>query len=161
MRPHGRRSGREKYLSTEYDLIIVDEAVQIEPDALMELMSRARTSNERVKQDGGAEVWLVTNPGGPSHGLLSDLFITHTPDFERYPALAKTYDPNKWVFIKATLDENPYLDPDYESLALTGLRRGRYQQLRYGNWEAMDGAFFEEWQAERDGQPWHVRSLAA
>jgi hypothetical protein len=134
----------QKYLSAEYDLIIVDEAVQIEPDFLMELMSRARTSNEAVKAAGGAEVWLLTNPGGPSHGLLRDLFISHTPDTERYPAMAKSYDPSQWVYVPAKLDDNPYLDPDYEHLSLTGLRKARYEQLRHGDWDAAEGQFFEE-----------------
>jgi hypothetical protein len=134
----------QKYLSAEYDLIIVDEAVQIEPDFLMELMSRARTSNEAVKAAGGAEVWLLTNPGGPSHGLLRDLFISHTPDTKRYPAMAKSYDPSQWVYVPAKLDDNPYLDPDYEHLSLTGLRKARYEQLRHGDWDAAEGQFFEE-----------------
>lgn len=149
----------QKYLSAEYDLIIVDEAVQIEPDFLMELMSRARTSNEAVKAAGGAEVWLLTNPGGPSHGLLKDLFIDHSPDTERYPAMARSYKPEQWVYLPARLDDNPYLDPDYEHLALTGLRKTRYEQLRHGDWDAAEGAFFSEWQLRRDGRPWHVREL--
>lgn len=137
----------QKYLSAEYDLIIVDEAVQIEPDFLMELMSRARTSNEAVKAAGGAEVWLLTNPGGPSHGLLKDLFIDHTPDVERYPAMARSYDPSKWVYVPAKLDDNPYLDPDYEREGLSGLRRARYEQLRHGDWDAAEGQFFESFSA--------------
>ena len=145
----------QKYLSAEYDLIIVDEAVQIEPDFLMELMSRARTSNEAVKAAGGAEVWLLTNPGGPSHGLLRDLFIAHTPDTERYPAMARSYDPNQWVYVPAKLDDNPYLDPDYEHLSLTGLRKARYEQLRHGDWDAAEGQFFEEFSART-----HARDLA-
>jgi hypothetical protein len=145
----------QNYLSAEYDLIIVDEAVQIDPDALMELMSRARTSKEHVKADGGAEVWLVTNPGGPSHGLLRDMFITNSPDTERYPALARSYDPAKWLYLKATLDDNPYLDPDYENLSLTGLRKARYEQLRYGDWDAAEGQFFEEFSART-----HARGVA-
>jgi hypothetical protein len=65
----------QKYLSSEYDLIIPEEAVQYPPDPLMELMSRARTSNEKVKELGGPWVWLPTNPGGPSHHLLKANFI--------------------------------------------------------------------------------------
>lgn len=145
----------QKYLSAEYDLIIVDEAVQIEPDFLMELMSRARTSNEAVKAAGGAEVWLLTNPGGPSHGLLKDLFIDHNPDVERYPAMARSYKPEQWVYVPAKLDDNPYLDPDYEHLSLTGLRRARYEQLRHGDWDAAEGQFFEEFSART-----HARDLA-
>lgn len=134
----------QKYLSAEYDLIIGDEAVQFDPDGLMEVMSRARTTNEAVIAAGGAEVWLVTNPGGPSHALLKDLFITKTPDVERYPALAAHYRPEEWRFIPATLDDNPYLDPAYETLALSGLRKARYEQLRHADWDVAEGQFFEE-----------------
>jgi hypothetical protein len=137
----------QKYLSTEYDLIIAEEGVQFQPDALMELMSRARTSNPHVIARGGAEVWIPTNPGGPSHALLRDLFITHTPDIERYPAMKTKYRPEQWCFIPAKLDDNPYLDPDYESLALSGLRKARYEQMRHGDWDAAEGMFFDDFSA--------------
>lgn len=133
----------QKYLSAEYDLIILEEAVQYKPDAIMELMSRARTSNERVKALGGPWVWMLTNPGGPSHGLLEDLFINKEPDTETYPAMAQYYKPEEWSHVHTTLDDNPYIDEDYAALALSGLRKTRYAQLRHGDWSAADGAFFE------------------
>lgn len=133
----------QKYLSSEYDLIIPEEAVQYPPDPLMELMSRARTSNERVKELGGPWVWLPTNPGGPSHHLLKAFFIDKLPDIEQYPAMAKTYQPDQWGYLHATLDDNPYIDPDYEQLSLSGLRKARYAQLRHGDWDAAEGTFFE------------------
>ena len=133
----------QKYLSSEYDLIIPEEAVQYPPDPLMELMSRARTSNDEVKKLGGPWVWLPTNPGGPSHHVLKELCIEKTPDTERYPAMAKSYNPADWAYVHATLDDNPYIDPDYESLSLSGLRSARYKQLRHGDWDAAQGTFFE------------------
>lgn len=145
----------QKYLSSEYDLIIPEEAVQYPPDALMELMSRARTSNEKVKALGGPWVWLPTNPGGPSHHLLKSLFIDRLPDVEQYPAMAKTYKPEQWGYLHATLDDNPYIDPDYEELALSGLRKARYAQLRHGDWDAAEGTFFEMFSKAS-----HVRAIA-
>lgn len=133
----------QKYLSSEYDLIIPEEAVQYPPDPLMELMSRARTSNDAVKAKGGPWVWLPTNPGGPSHHLLKALFIEKQPDTEQYPAMARTYKPEQWGYVHATLDDNPYIDPDYEQLSLSGLRKARYAQLRHGDWDAAEGTFFE------------------
>lgn len=133
----------QKYLSSEYDLIIPEEAVQYPPDPLMELMSRARTSNEKVKGLGGPWVWLPTNPGGPSHHLLKANFIDKQPDIEQYPAMAKSYKPEQWQYLHATLDDNPYIDPDYEDLSLSGLRKARYAQLRHGDWDAAEGTFFE------------------
>lgn len=133
----------QKYLSAEYDLIILEEAVQYKPDAIMELMSRARTSNERVKELGGPWVWALTNPGGPSHHLLESLFIEKEPDTETYPAMAKFYNPTEWSHVHTTLDDNPYIAEDYAAIALSGLRKTRYAQLRHGDWSAADGAFFE------------------
>jgi hypothetical protein len=144
----------QKYLSSEYDLIIPEEAVQYKPDALMELMSRARTSNEDVKARGGPWVWLPTNPGGPSHHLLKSFLIDKEPDVEQYPAMARKYKPEQWTYLKATLDDNPYIDPDYEELSLSGLKKTRYAQLRDGDWDAAEGAFFEMFSRET-----HVREM--
>jgi len=144
----------QKYLSSEYDLIIPEEAVQYQPDPLMELMSRARTSNEQVKAMGGPWVWLPTNPGGPSHHLLKSFFIDKAPDTETYPAMAKSYRPDQWGYTHATLDDNPYIDPDYEQLSLSGLRKARYEQLRHGDWDAAEGTFFEIFQKSS-----HVRAV--
>lgn len=145
----------QKYLSSEYDLIIPEEAVQYPPDPLMELMSRARTSNEAVKALGGPWVWLPTNPGGPSHHLLKSFFIDQNPDTEQYPAMAKTYRADQWGYTHATLDDNPYIDPDYEQLSLSGLRKARYAQLRHGDWDAAEGTFFEMFSKTH-----HVREIA-
>ncbi len=145
----------QKYLSAEYDLIILEEAVQYKPDAIMELMSRARTSNEQVKAMGGPWVWMLTNPGGPSHALLEDLFIEQEPDIETYPAMAKYYRPEEWSYVHTTLDDNPYIGEDYAAIALSGLRKTRYAQLRHGDWSAADGAFFEIFTKKT-----HVRSIA-
>jgi hypothetical protein len=144
----------QKYLSSEYDLIIPEEAVQYPPDPLMELMSRARTSNEKVKELGGPWVWLPTNPGGPSHHLLKANFIDKEPDIEQYPAM-KSYNPEQWQYLHATLDDNPYIDPDYEALSLSGLRKARYEQLRHGDWDAAEGTFFELF-----NRATHVREIA-
>jgi hypothetical protein len=145
----------QKYLSAEYDLIILEEAVQYPPDALMEIMSRARTSNEAVKAKGGPWVWLPTNPGGPSHHLLKSFFIDRTPDTEQYPAMATSYRPEQWGYTHATIDDNPYIDPDYEQLSLSGLRKARYAQLRHGDWDAAEGTFFEMFNKST-----HVRDVA-
>jgi hypothetical protein len=42
------------------------------------------------------------------------------------------------------LDDNPYLDEEYES-TLSVLNRVRYEQLRHGDWTVFSGQFFSEW----------------
>jgi phage terminase large subunit len=149
-------SAVQKYLSSEYDVIILEEAVQFQPDHIMEVMSRLR-SQPHIKAEGGPWAILPTNPGGPSHHLLKELFVDKQPDYERYPAMVprldpitgepKGYRPEQWVFYPAKLDDNPYIDPDYEGMALSGLRKTRYEQLRHGDWNASEGQFFEMFSA--------------
>lgn len=147
----------QKWLSAEYDQIGFDEGSTFEPDQYLEISTRARTSNPAVQAAGGPWCDVVTNPGGRCWALLKDLFVTHTPDFEIYPGLAEIYDPRFFVYIKSLLDDNPYIDPGYaRSLAMLG--KARFEQLRWGNEDITEGAFFS-WHANRDGKPWHVREV--
>jgi hypothetical protein len=148
-----------RYLSTEYGAIACDEASQTPVDSegmspLGELSTRARKVYRDVQ---GKEVrprfFPVSNPGGPSAGWLCEMFIDHAPDFEKYPALKKKYDPAQWAYIPARLDDNPYQDPEYED-TLTVLSAVRFEQLRHGDWHVFSGQFFREWSDRR-----HVRSM--
>ncbi|MCR4342145.1 MAG: phage terminase large subunit [Gemmatimonadaceae bacterium] len=142
----------KKYLSTEYHCIVPDEGSQFDPRPLLELSTRAR----RISPDGTekGKFWVVSNPGGPSSSMLLDFFIDHMPDWDQYPSkLREKYDPEQWVYIPGTLDDNPYLDPDYES-SLALLAPWRYDQLRHGDWRVFAGQFFGTFNERR-----HVRDL--
>jgi phage terminase large subunit len=139
-----------RYLSTEYGAIVPDEASLYPVDAegstpLAELSTRAR---KVYKDTAGKEVRPkfvpVTNPGGPSARWLRDMFIDHEPDFEKYPQLAKVYDPAQWLYIPAKLDDNPYQDPEYE-VTLANVSKVRFEQLRHGDWSVFSGQFFSDW----------------
>jgi len=142
-----------KYLSAEYDVIITDEGALYDPDALLSLSTRARTSNAAARAAGCPKFWVVTNPGGPASQMLLDFFIDHTPDFEERPQLRGKYDAADWHFVPALLDDNPYIDPGYEN-DLAVEKPHRYQQLRYGNFRVFAGQFFPAWQEQK-----HVVSL--
>lgn len=141
----------QKYLSTEYDEILADEGSRFDPMRLLELSTRARSSKQAILAAGGPWFDVVSNPGGRAADMLKDLFILKEVDADKYPVLAGVdadgkpfYDPSEWAYIPATLDDNPYLDPAYvKSLAV--LQPWRYQQLRYGDWDAIAGAFFTHW----------------
>jgi len=148
-----------RYLSTEYGAIVPEEAslYPVDPDGstpLAELSTRARKVYTDLKgQPVRPRFMPVSNPGGPSAGWLLDMFVEHTPDFDRYPALVKKYDQTQWVYLPARLDDNPYQDPEYED-TLAVLSKWRYEQLRHGDWHVFSGQFFSKW-AERI----HVRDL--
>jgi hypothetical protein len=144
-----------RWLSTEYDEIACDEGSTFNPDHILELSTRARTSKPAVRKAGGAKFDVGTNPGGPAWAVLRDLFVTHEPDWEAFPNLKKRYTPEQWVYLKSLLDDNPYRDPEYED-SLAVLSEARYEQLRWGAEFVTDGQFFRQWRAELDGKPWHV-----
>jgi len=148
----------QRYIGIEYGAIVADEASLYPVDAdgvtpLAELSTRARRVYQEVWGPDGGKVPAtvtprflpVTNPGGPSAAFLKDFFIDHAPDLERYPALREDYRPEEWAYLPARLDDNPYLDPQYER-SLAVLNKTRYEQLRHGDWSVFSGQFFSEWQ---------------
>lgn len=160
----------EKYLSTEYDDITCDEGSTFEPEALLALSTRARSTKAGVLADamargastvaGGATFRVPTNPGGPSAAVLLDFFIDHAPDFDTFPALRETYDPAQWGYLPGVWTDNPYLDAAYWD-ALAVLPAWRYEQLRHGDWRVFSGQFFSQWNTRRHvvdlGTPTGVR----
>ena len=137
-----------KYLSTEYDVIVPDEGSLYDPTSLLSLSARARSKKPQVQAAGGAKFWVVTNPGGPASQVLLDFFIDHTPDFDERPQLREKYDPSEWTFVPALLDDNPYIDPEYDA-ALAVEKPWRYEQLRFGNFRIFGGQFFPTWRESR------------
>jgi hypothetical protein len=126
------------------------------------VLAELRTMARAVYTDrAGATVHPVfvcaTNPGGPSAAWLKDMFIDHAPDFELFPRLRPVFDEAtgeqtegykaaQWHYIPATLDNNPYIASTYRQDNLSGLSDTRYRQLAEGDWTAMRGAFFPEFQ---------------
>jgi hypothetical protein len=161
------------YLSSEYDVIAPDELVTFDRDEMLELFSRARSSNAAlfalrggyryldVNEDGdpewmetdGSMVLTATNPGGKGARWIKDFFIDQTPDADEHPNYRKEF----WAFHGARLKDNPYIKRSYVS-TLKDLSDTRRRQLLDGDWDAFEGQFFE-WRATQDGQPWHVQDL--
>lgn len=148
------------HLGTNYGAIVAEEGSQypltedgVSP--LGELSTRAREIYRDTHGNLVQPIFIVpSNPGGPSSTFLLDFFIDHTPDFDVYPALKKVYDPARYSYLPATLDDNPYMDPEYESITLAILPKWRYLQLRHGDWHVFSGQFFSRFRPDH-----HVRDL--
>lgn len=67
-----------KYLSAEYDLMVIDEATTLTADQITQVASRLRTTREKAAAGARPHLGLFTNPGGASHAWMYDLFITAT-----------------------------------------------------------------------------------
>ena len=147
---HCENVGDEQdYLSTEYDRIAFDELVTFDQGPALEIMSRARTSKAEVMAAGDAQVWCGTNPGGRGALWVREFFIDHSVDRAQFPS----YDEGRYAFVEATLDDNPYISPEYRR-DLEDLPEMRKRQLLYGDWFAFEGQFFSEWRSDV-----HVRHL--
>lgn len=119
-----------RLLSTEYDLIFVDEAIEATPEDLDTLVTRLRNGRLSYQQ-----LIMSTNPGPPAHhlkqradaGRCTLLYSVH----EDNPRL---YDGGEWT--------------EYGQAYLTrldSLTGARYQRMRWGKWVAAEGLVYESW----------------
>lgn len=125
----------QNYLSAEYDLIEPDELVTFEETPTLLIASRARTTKPNVRP----KVRAGTNPGGPQSYWVRARFIDHTVDRADYP----DYDPADWQFIESKLEDNPYLNKEYER-SLMNLPPELRRAYRDGDWDIFPGQYFPE-----------------
>lgn len=151
---HCQNVGDEKkYLGDAYHAVYPDEAATFEQKQIIGVAGRLRSSIRGVKPRLG----MTSNPGG-SHTLwLRDYYITKQT--EKIQQDNPRYKPENYEFIQAMLWDNPYyMDPDgtystYED-RLFEYDPERRRQLLLGDWDALAGQFFPEFDSDR-----HVKIL--
>ena len=151
-------SAIQNYLSSEYDIIAPDELVTFGRDVMLELFTRARTTNPAMialrgipEEDyDGALILSASNPGGRGGLWVKDFFIDRQPDPDEFP----DYIPDQWRFLPARLHDNPYLKVGGYVQSLSSLPAHRKQQLLDGDWSLYEGQFFTEFREKL-----HVRSV--
>ena len=146
-----------RYQGQAFSYIAFDELTQHStPFAWNYMRSRLRTTD----QDLPLFMRATTNPGGPGHMWVKQMFIDPAPAGKKFAATnietgedlvypeghAKEGQPLFMRrFIPASLKDNPYLmqDGQYEAnlLALPEMQR---RQLLEGDWAVADGAAFPE-----------------
>jgi phage terminase large subunit len=129
-----------EYLSREYDLILFDELVTFTETQYLLISSRAR--NKRT--DWAPMVVAGTNPGGPGAAWVTELFINKDRDLKKYP----NYKPDQHHYIKALLDDNPYVNESYVEF-LMDLPPDMRDAYRWGRWDIFPGQYFKEFRRER------------
>jgi PBSX family phage terminase large subunit len=117
-----------RLLSTEYDLIFVDEAIEVSEEDLDTLASRLRNGAFPVQQ-----LIMCTNPGPPTHHLKV------RADTHRAEMLLSQHEDNPRMH-----DGRSWTKYGGEYLArLDKLTGPRLKRLRYGVWAAADGLVYE------------------
>lgn len=127
-----------KIMSSEYDLIYVQEATEMTVDDLELMTSRLRNGRISFQQ-----LLMDCNPQQPSHllkkrcdaGTTVMLHARH----EDNPVLFDVLPDGTYVLTERGRDYIGKLD------ALTGVRKLR---LRHGQWAAAEGIIYEDWRPE-------------
>lgn len=148
----------QNYLSAEYDVIAPDELVTFNRDVMLELFTRARTTNVHMtklrgipgEDYDGALILAASNPGGRGGLWVKDFFIDGQPDRDEFP----DYVPRHWAFLAARLSDNPYLKVAGYTQQLSNLTLSRKRQLLDGDWSVYEGQFFSEFRERL-----HVRDV--
>lgn len=128
------------YLSREYDLILFDELVTFTEQQYLLISSRARTT----RPGWTPMVVAGTNPGGPGAAWVTELFIHKNRDTKKYP----NYKASAHHFIRALLDDNPYVNESYVEF-LMDLPHEMREAYRWGNWDIFPGQFFKEFRKDK------------
>jgi hypothetical protein len=122
----------ERTLSTDYDLIYVQEAREIVEGDWEVLMRALRSTIMPYRA-----IWGDTNPDGPGHWIL---------ERERRGSLTlipTTHEDNPLLFDETTESWTTFGREYIETLdAMTGLR---LQRLRYGRWVGGENVVYEDW----------------
>lgn len=126
-----------QYQGQAYDVIFLEEATQF-----TELQFRTFTESNRssglMKERFSPRMYFTCNPGGVGHNWVKRLFIDKT-------YLEKEKAEN-YQFIKSTVYDNKYLmtnNPEYVE-NLENLPDARRKAMLYGDWDAFEGQYFEE-----------------
>jgi len=137
-----------KYLSTEYDAIYFDELVTFTEKQFLMIRSRARSTKPGVKP----VIRAGTNPGGPESHWVRRRFIWQDITAKEDPR----YRPEDYLYVPATLDDNPHIDQAEYAANLESLPEELARAYRFGDWDIFPGQYFGEWRKDRHLSREHV-----
>ena len=134
-----------RILGGEYQAFYIDEASQMLPAVIQHIEERLRSGSRLVPVIG---LRLATNPGGVGHKYLKDRFINPTRRGQvRHTEQVGDSKRNRSVaFIQAKVTDNPHVNEGYHAVLDSIPDPRRRAAMRDGDWDAMVGQFFEQWQ---------------
>jgi len=94
-----------------------------------------------------------TNPIGIGAEYVHAHFITKDVNYEEEP----DYNPNDYLAIHLDAVDNLYIDPEKYDKQFAGVPEHIRRAWKDGEW-IVEGAYFNDFHATIDGQPWHVLS---
>jgi phage terminase large subunit len=133
-------AAEQEYQGQEYDWIFMDEATQFTEREFRYLGGCLRGVNAIPKR-----FYITCNPGGIGHRWVKRLFIDRV--YRTNPDNPEENEiPGDYTFIFASVEDNTHLlksSPAYLQM-LSQLPENIRQAYRYGDWNALSGAYFSE-----------------
>ena len=123
----------DKIGSTEFDLVYVQEATELEEDDWGMLLRGLRNNQLSYQQ-----LIADCNPSSPDHWLKQRC------NLGQCQLLESTHQDNPQLWDSTTRDWTPF-GKEYVLGTLDTLRGYLYQRLRLGQWVAAEGMYFTEW----------------
>lgn len=143
-----------KYQGAEIHVLLMDEVTHFLDDMYRFLRNRVRMVGIKLpKQYEGKfpRILAGANPGNVGHQFVKSTFIDGAETYE-IRQMPPEEGGMKRQFIPALLEDNPSMtvdDPGYEN-RLQGLgSEALVRAMRYGDWDVVEGAFFERWDTKR------------
>lgn len=134
-----------EYQGQEYDWIFMDEATQFAERDFRYLGGCLRGVNSIPKR-----LYITCNPGGIGHRWVKRLFIDR--EFKTSAQNPEENEnPDDYTFIFASAEDNAHLlksSPSYLAM-LSNLPENVRRAYRYGDWDALTGAYFSEFSDSR------------
>ena len=128
-----------QYQGSEYDVIFLDEATQLQEMWIKKITACVRGVNDFPKR-----IYYTCNPGGASHGYFKRLFID-----KKYEEGERS---EEYTFIQSLVTDNKALmeaQPDYIK-QLESLPPKIREAWLYGRWDIYEGQFFEDFRDTPD-----------
>lgn len=145
---------RFKYQGSEIHLLLIDELTHFTETIYRFLRGRVRMVGLNVPEKYKGilpRIICGSNPGNIGHHWVKKAWVDRLVPLE-IQAMPPTEGGMRRQYIPAKLDDNPSMtedDPTYEQ-RLSGLgSRELVKALRDGDWNVIEGAFFDCWDTQR------------
>lgn len=132
-----------QYQGQAYDVIGMEEATMF-TEFQFNCLRESNRSSGMMQERFAPRMYLTMNPGGVGHHWVKRLFIDR--------AYKGKERPEDYVFIPAKVYDNVAFmeaDPDYVA-QLESLPEKRRKMMLLGDWNSVEGAFFEEFTNDPD-----------
>jgi len=152
---------RFKYQGAEIHVLLIDELTHFTDVIYRFLRNRVRMVGITVPAEWEGcfpRIICGSNPGGIGHQFVKTTFIDDASPME----LRRMPDNEGGMlrqYIPALLEDNPSMaedDPSYEARLMGLGSKALVEAMRFGNWDVVEGAFFDCWSAKNVIRPFKV-----